>query len=79
MNIANSNTDLVMAVKRALTTEIEKIVEEEAEKAADQVQRRVRDKTMQVAVNLLRHLTMERDGNELVIRMDFDKDRRIPT
>lgn len=69
----NNPGDLAHIVRKGLTAEIEKIIEQEAIQAARIVETRVRETTAQVACRILDNITFEKCGAELVIRVSFNK------
>lgn len=71
-HIETQNDTLGRAIHAALQKEIEKIIKEESDIAAETVKIRVRERTTYIAANVLEHFTMERMGSELVIRVKFE-------
>lgn len=71
---ASFEARLVHAITSALKTSIESIVEEEAKKAAANVERRVREKTAQIAASVLERYSMERIGPDLRITVRLPKE-----
>jgi hypothetical protein len=54
-----------------LKVEVDRIVAEEAHKAAENVERLVREKTAQIAARVVEKMSVDTLGRELVIRIDF--------
>lgn len=63
--------DFVPAIKKAIQSEIEAIVIDEAKKAAERVEKRVRDKSAEMAVSLINHFSFEKIGQHLRISVDL--------
>lgn len=65
-------------IQRGLQKEIDRITNEEVEKAIktanENVNRRVREMATSAAANVLQRFTMASRGSELVIRVDFSTD-----
>ncbi len=59
------------AVQRALQGEVEKIVAEEAVEASKRVEKRVRARTAEIAATVLQRMSLNYEGNQLVIKVDF--------
>ncbi len=64
------------AVQQALQSEVDLIVAAEAREAAKRVEMQVREKTAQIATRIFDRMTIERDGVELVIRVDIGSFRK---
>lgn len=71
-----SQVSLTAVVQRALISEIERIIEEEAKLAAERTEKRVREKTAEVAAIVFERLTFEGFGSQLKITVDFDSLRK---
>lgn len=65
-------------MRRAILKEIEEIVKEEATKAAQQVETRVRERCGGIAARILEHFSMQRFGHELRISVDFNNTNQTP-
>lgn len=63
------------AIRKAIADETARIVEDEATQAALRVEKRVRARTAEITATVLTRFSMERRGDELVIRVNFDNTR----
>ena len=61
---------LEIALKQAVTQEAQRIVAEEQDAAADRVRQRLADMVDQLALSVLTQYRIERNLNEVVIRVD---------
>lgn len=66
------NDDLAKSIQKALNSEIERVVREEAAAAATRAERRVREMTTAFAATVLQRFDMEFFGNKLVVKVDFN-------
>ena len=58
---------------KAINDEISKIIEEEAVEAGKRVEKRVKERTAQIAANVLTQFSFERSGQALRIEVFFNQ------
>lgn len=73
-----ADIDLSRAISDGIRAEVERIVEEEAAKASEVVVKRVRAAIGGIAAQVASHLTMERMGTDLIIRVKIEDLRAGP-
>lgn len=69
MNLANT---LEQCIHKAINIEVEKIVAEESELAAERVKKRVKERTAELAVHVMRQMDLQRYQDRLVITIYDD-------
>lgn len=69
MNIDGDS--LCRSIQKAIASETERIIADEAQEAGRRVERRVKEMTAQIAANVLEKFQMQRFENELRISVYF--------
>jgi hypothetical protein len=76
-NQTKPSPGIVSAVRKALQGEIDFIVDQEAKAAGERTEKRVRERTAQIAATILQRMDMSYNGNELIIRVEFVNDANL--
>lgn len=72
----STEAQIRQAVENVLAEEVKSIGEKIIEQAAAQVQAAIRERVAQVALNVMSHYSVERNGNVLLIRVEIDTNQR---
>jgi hypothetical protein len=62
-----------MLIVKAVDFRVNEIIQDEAKKTAEKVEKRVRDDVGLIAARVLEHYSMERMGDRIVIEVKFEK------
>ncbi len=69
------NDNVPELIRKAVMAEVELISKEEIKLAQERIEKRVKERTVEIACATLNHFTMERFQNELVIRVKFEANK----
>ena len=65
--------DIGELLQKAIQQEVTRIIEEEVQEAPRRIQERIRGRIGQITAQVLEHFSMERQGSEIVIRVNFEE------